>query len=230
MPSPQMGPPMCNFASCAFSDQRSERLRACPCGMGPHHHVCGINAGDEGLTSRCARCLGVEVWSGDDADERGSSRSGVAEAEEPCGEAVETQGSDGGRSSTAAEGRAERPRAERRARLVSLRGGTQCIVPEGVDSDADDEEVLRRTAEAHVDDWVYAEHYEDDDDLGAEGEGAGELVTGRLSRSEEEPVTQGDNRVRSESPMEVSPMDNANHYSLFVHNARRIMDCIVQYL
>ena len=228
MPSPQMCPPMCNFASCAFSDQRSEHLRACRCGMGPHHHVCAMNAGDDSLTSRCARCLGVEVWSGDDADERGSSRSDVAEAEVPCGEAVETQGSDCGRTSTAAEGRAERPR-----RIVSLRGGTQCIVPDGVGSDADEVEVLRRTAESHVDDWVYEEHYEDGDDLGAEGEGAGELVTGRLGRSEEEPVTQDDNRVHRESPMQVSPMDNPNHYSPFVHNAWRIMDiallCIIHY-
>ena len=123
--------------------------------------------------------MGVEVWSGDDADERGSSRSDVAEAEEPCGEAVETQGSDCGHSSTAAEGHAERPR-----RIVSLRGGTQCIVPDGVDSDADEVEVLRRTAESHVDDWVYEEHYEDGDDPGAEGEGAGSEEAAAAARKQ----------------------------------------------
>ena len=54
-------PRRCNFADCG-SDEPSESLRECPCGNGPHHHFCSINAGYEEEPSKCARCLGKPVW------------------------------------------------------------------------------------------------------------------------------------------------------------------------
>ena len=60
---PPAAPPtrLCVFDDCK-SDTRTEGLRECPCGNGPHHHFCSIAAGCEADESLCARCLGVPIF------------------------------------------------------------------------------------------------------------------------------------------------------------------------
>ena len=66
----------CNFLACTL--ERTEGLRECPCGAGPHHHICSINAGCEEQTSLCASCLGAPRFAPGPAGQAVSDGAGSA--------------------------------------------------------------------------------------------------------------------------------------------------------
>ena len=59
-PDPEPAARACNFLACTLD--RTESLRECACGAGPHHHICSINAGCEELSSLCAVCLKAPIY------------------------------------------------------------------------------------------------------------------------------------------------------------------------
>ena len=49
----------CNYPLCKFSENSPAKLRLCIVAgcKNWHHHLCAINAGDEGLSSHCFTCF-----------------------------------------------------------------------------------------------------------------------------------------------------------------------------